>query len=218
MALLSVATVALVLMQQSVGEAVVASEQKRLEACIAKIETAPEDAYEEALTWSYQGNRPAARQCLALAMVANGRPDEGAARLEQLANARDGGTLDQRGIYLIQAGHAWLQAGAPEAAIVTFTNALKLSPGNPELLVDRATAQVFAENTDAAMTDLNAALKGTPNFVPALQMRAELRLDKGELDAAFTDVKTAMAAEPENIETLVLRGQVREAIRVKSGK
>ncbi len=191
-------------------------ETERLEACIAKIDADPVAGYEGALTWTYQGNRPAARYCYALALLANDRADDGALKLEQLANARDGGTLEQRAIYLSQAGHGWLQAGAPDAAIIAFTNALKLDKDDAGLLVDRAGAYVLAEQSDAALSDLDTALKVRPGFGAAHQMRAQLHLDAGKLDAALSDVKAAMAAEPENIDTLVLRGAVREAMRVKT--
>jgi tetratricopeptide (TPR) repeat protein len=210
------ATASLMFAQQAAPAASAIDEPARLAACIAEIETDPEAAYETALTWTYQGNRPAARYCYALTLLANDRPDDGALKLEQLANARDGGTLEERAIYLSQAGHGWLQAGAPDAAIVAFSNALKLDKDDAALLTDRAGAYVLAEQSDTAMSDLDAALKALPGFGPAHQMRAQLNLDAGKLDAALADVKAAMAADPENIDTLVLRGAVREAIRVKT--
>jgi tetratricopeptide (TPR) repeat protein len=201
---------------QTVGAEVVADEQARFAACAAKIETDAEAAYETALTWSHQGNRPAARHCLALSMIGIGRAGEGAGRLEQLANARDGGTLDARAVYLVQAGHAWIQAGAPDAAVVAFTNALKLNADAPDILVDRAGAYVLTENLDAATRDLDTALKQSPGFAPAHQLRARVRLEQGKPDLALEDVKAALTTEPTNIETLVLRGRVREAIRLTS--
>jgi tetratricopeptide (TPR) repeat protein len=214
MVLSTMALVSLVFAQQV--SATDPAEAEKLGACLEQIEADPEAAYESALTWTYQGNRPAARYCYALALLANDRADDGALKLEQLANARDGGTLEQRALYLSQAGHGWLQAGAPDAAIVAFTNALKLDKEDAGLLVDRAGAYVLAEQTDAALADLDTALKVQSGFGPAHQMRAQLHLDAGKLDAALSDVKAAMAAEPDNIDTLVLRGHVREAMRVRA--
>ena len=211
-------SIASLVMAQSASQKFDAAEAERLEACVAKIETDPEDAYEDGLAWLYQGNRPGARQCTALALIALDRPDEGAARLENLANAPDGGTLEQRAGYLVQAGNAWLQAGAPEAAIVTLTNALKIMPDTPDLLIDRASAHILLEEWDTAIKDLDRALTLAPNTAIAHHMRAETRLNMDDLELALQDVEAAMAADPENIDTLVLRGQIREAMRVSDPK
>lgn len=189
-------------------------EETRLDTCIARIDENPEEAYEDALAWSFEGNRPGARQCVALSLIALGEEAEGAARLEELANATDGGTLEQRALYLTQAGNAWLVAGAPEAAILTITNALKIIPDDPDLLVDRAGAHIMLEQWTEAVSDLDAALESSPGFGTAHHLRAEARLNTGDLDMALADVKAAMQAEPDNIDTLVLRGRVREAIRL----
>ncbi|MEP0313626.1 MAG: tetratricopeptide repeat protein [Hyphomonas sp.] len=213
MSILALAIASLAL-SQSAGATIEAREADRLEACVAKIEVDPEEAYEDGLAWIYQGNRPNARQCTALALIALGRPDEGAARLEQLANSVDGGSMEQRAEYLIQSGNAWLQAGAPEAAIVTFTNALKLKPGVPDLLVDRASANLMLGNWTEAKEDLDRALTLAPSMAIARQLRAEAHLNLDQLNLAMADIDAAMAVDPENIDTLVLRGRVREALRL----
>lgn len=214
MSILALAVASFALSQSAASATVDTREAERLKACVAKIEVDAEEAYEDGLAWTYQGNRPGARQCTALALIALGREDEGAARLEQLANSVDGGTLEQRAEYLTQSGNAWLQAGAPEAAIVTFTNALKLKPGVPDLLVDRASAHLMLGNWEDAKSDLDSALSRAPSMAIARQLRAEAHLNLDQLDLAMTDIDAAMAADPENIDTLVLRGRVREAIRL----
>lgn len=215
MSLVVLAVSAMVVLQ-SLGSDLAVAEAARLESCIAKIETDPENAYEDGLTWSYQGNRPGARQCTALALIALGSVQEGAERLEALANAADGGTLEQRAVYLSQAGNAWLQGGVPDAAVTSFSNALKILPATPDLLIDRASAHLMAERWDAAIADLDAALGATPARAIALQMRAEAYLGDGNPERALGDVEAAMKADPKNIDTLVVRGRVREAIRVKT--
>lgn len=199
---------------QSISAEIAQTEATRLDTCIIRIDENPEEAYEDALAWSFEGNRPGARQCVALSLIALGQEAEGAARLEELANATDGGTLEQRALYLTQAGNAWLVAGAAQAAILTLTNALKIIPDDPNLLVDRASAHIMQEQWTEAISDLDAALQSSPGFGTAHHLRAEARLNTGDLDLALADVSTAMAAEPDNIDTLVLRGRVREAIRL----
>ncbi len=203
-----------VLMMQSAGAELAKAEAARLEACVAKIETDPENAYEDGLAWSYEGNRPGARQCTALALIALGNYETGAERLESLATSTDGGSMEQRAIYLSQAGQAWIMAGAPEVAVVSFTDALTMAPGTMDLLLDRASAYILIEEWDKALSDLDLALANSPGFGPAHQLRAEVYLNKKSYDLAMRDVESAMAADPKNIDTLLVRGRVREAIRV----
>ena len=66
---LAIATLA---MTQSSSATIEAREADRLEACVAKIEVDAEEAYEDGLAWIYQGNRPGARQCTAMALIALG--------------------------------------------------------------------------------------------------------------------------------------------------
>jgi tetratricopeptide (TPR) repeat protein len=203
-----------VLMMQSAGAELAKAEEARLEACVAKIETDPENAYEDGLAWSYEGNRPGARQCTALALIALGNYETGAERLESLATSTDGGSMEQRAIYLSQAGQAWIMAGAPEVAVVSFSDALTMAPGTVDLLLDRASAYILTEEWDKALSDLDLALANSPGFGPAHQLRSEVYLNKKSYDLAMRDVESAMAADPKNIDTLLVRGRVREAIRL----
>lgn len=202
------------LMLQSAGAEIAKAEAAKLEACVAKIETDPETAYEDGLAWSAEGNRPGARQCTALALIALGSLEVGAQRLQALATAPDGGTMEQRALYLSQAGHAWLQVGAAEEAATSFSDALKLAPGTTDLLLDRAGAYIMLEDWDEALSDLDLALANSPGLSTGHQLRAEVHLNRKSYDLAMRDVEAAMRADPENIETLVLRGDVREAIRI----
>ena len=165
-----------VLMMQSAGAELAKAEEARLQACVAKIETDPENAYEDGLAWSYEGNRPGARQCTALALIALGNYETGAERLESLATSTDGGSMEQRAIYLSQAGQASIMAGAPEVAVVSFTDALTMAPGKMDLLLDRASAYILIEEWDKALSDLDLALANSPGFGPAHQLRVADRL------------------------------------------
>ena len=202
------------LMMQSAGAEIAKAEDARLQACVDKIETDPENAYEDGLAWSFEGNRPGARQCTALALIALGNYETGAERLESLATSSDAGTMEQRALYLSQAGHAWIQAGAPEVAVVSFSDALELAPGTVDLLLDRATAYILLTEWDKALSDLDLALANSPGYGPGHQLRAEVHLEKRAYDLAMRDVEAAMQADPSNIDTLVVRGRVREAIRI----
>jgi tetratricopeptide (TPR) repeat protein len=191
-------------------------EARRLSDCLAAIEADPAAAYESALAWTFEGNRAGARYCTALSLIALGNNEEGARRLEMLATSTDGGTIGQRAAYLAQAGHAWLQAGAGEAAITAFSEALKLEPADPGLRLDRAAGYILADQPDAALRDLDNVIAERPADAVAHQMRAGVHLALGLTEKALSDITVALAGEPENIDTLVLRGRIREAIRIRS--
>ncbi|MFM9935034.1 MAG: hypothetical protein ACKVOL_02420, partial [Novosphingobium sp.] len=70
------------------------TEKEKLEHCLDQIDKDAEVAYQDGLTWLSKGNRPAARQCTALALIALGQEAEGAHRLEELANAPDAGGIE----------------------------------------------------------------------------------------------------------------------------
>lgn len=190
------------------------TEKERLEQCIAQIDKDAEVAYQDGLSWLSRGNRPGARQCTALALIALGQEAEGAARLEELANAPDGGSEQERGVYLAQSGNAWLMAGLPNEAVVTLTNALKIRPDDGELYKDRARALVTLKKWDEARRDLNTAIQLSAGDAEAYRMRGHTLLKLGKLVDAWTDVETAMSLAPTDVNVVVLRGDVREAMRV----
>lgn len=190
------------------------TEAEKLQQCREQIDRDPEVAYQDGLSWLARGNRPPARQCTALALIALGQEAEGAARLEELANAPDAGGMENRLMYLTQAGNAWLMAGMPDAAVVTLTNALKLQPNDGELFKDRARANLALKKWREAASDLDAAIDLGAADAEAFRMRGHARLKLGELVEAWADVDMAMKYAPNDITLLVLRGDVREAMRL----
>ncbi|MEZ5938182.1 MAG: tetratricopeptide repeat protein [Hyphomonadaceae bacterium] len=191
------------------------SEAQRLAACVEKIDQDPGEAYEDGLAWMQVGARPAARQCTALALIALGHEAEGAFRLEQLANAPDGGTLEQRAVYLIQAGNGWMLARDPEAALVAFDSALKLAPEDPGLRKDRARAHMLLKDWDKAGAELDIAVELSPGDGEAHRMRARTLLELGRINDAWTDVEAALRYTPDDVSAVVLRGDIREAAHEK---
>lgn len=191
------------------------TEEEKLEQCVEQIDRDAEVAYQDGLTWLSKGNRPAARHCTALALIALGEEAEGAARLEELANAPDAGGLDVRAVYLAQSGNAWLMAGMPDAAIVTLTNALKLRPNDGELHKDRARAHLMLRSWQEAATDLDRAMILSAGDAEAYRMRGHALMKLGKLEEAWRDVEAAMTLAPTDVNVVVLRGEVREAMRLR---
>lgn len=190
-------------------------EGRKLQACFDQIDRDPEIAYQDGLTWISRGNRPAARHCTALALIAMGQEAEGALRLEELANATDAGGLDERGVYLAQSGNAWLLAGMPDEAIVTLTNAMKLRPSDGELYVDRARAHVMNRAWADAIKDLDIAIARSAGGSESYRLRGHARLKLNRLPEAWSDVEAAMRLAPTDVKVVVLRGDVREAMRLQ---
>lgn len=188
-------------------------EQERLNVCLNTIETSPETAYEDALAWLNEGSRPNAHYCAALSLSALGHHGEAAARLEALAQQKGAGTLRERAVFLTQAGNAWLSAGLADAAIQSFTDALKINRVDPDLLKDRAAAYLAAERPVQALIDLDDALTLRPIDAEAYRMRALAYLQQESYEAALKDIELSRSYDPENIDTLVLRGELREAMR-----
>lgn len=212
--LLAVLLSGLLPISQSASEEIARAEMDRLQACIEKTETAPEEAFEDSLAWLSNGNRPKARYCNALSLLALDRLEEGASRLEALATAPDAIELQDRIIYLAQAGNAWLAGNYPDAAIVALSEALKLEQDAPDIYKDRAAAYLAVERWIEGVDDLNAALQLDPNDAEALSLRARAHLATENLPAARADMEEALTLDPENIDILVLRGDIREAIRL----
>lgn len=190
-------------------------EGRKLQACFDQIDRDPELAYQDGLTWMSRGNRPAARHCTALALIAMGEEAEGALRLEELANAPDAGGIDERGVYLAQSGNAWLLAGMPDEAIVTLTNAMKLRPSDGELYMDRARAHVMKKSWADAEKDLDTAISRSSGEAEAYRLRGHARLKLNRLAEAWSDVEAAMRLAPTDVKVVVLRGDVREAMRLQ---
>lgn len=189
-------------------------EGRKLQACFDQIDRDPELAYQDGLTWMSRGNRPAARHCTALALIAMGQEAEGALRLEELANATDAGGIIERGVYLAQSGNAWLLAGMPDEAIVTLTNAMKLRPSDGELYVDRARAHVMKKAWADAIKDLDVAIARSAGGAESYRLRGQSRLKLNRLTDAWSDVETALRLAPTDVKVVVLRGDVREAMRL----
>lgn len=202
---------------QTTADLIKAEEQQRLSACLQMQEDAPEEAYEDGLAWLMEGNRPAARYCTATSLIALGKFVDGATRLEELAMAADGGTVEDRAIYFAQAGNAWLLAGLPEEAIIAITAAIKFNANDPALFIDRARAQLTLEKWSEGEADLDEAIAMQPGDIDAYILRGEARLRQDRYDEAMDDVLQARALDETNIEALLLRGRIREEKRLAEG-
>jgi len=179
--------------------------------CMTMIANDPEGAEAIATSWQATGGGDGAIHCQALAAIASGEPENGAAMLESLAHAgkAQGLTLV---VLLSQAAEARLMADQAEPALKDTTEALAISPDDPDLLIGRANAYDSLERSNEAMDDLNQALVLDPSRGDALVLRASLYRRTEKLTEAQADIGRAIALDPQDAEALLERGILRQAM------
>lgn len=190
------------------------SNDAKLKACIAKIETKPEDAYSDGLIWRLHYGGMQAEQCIALSLIGMGQYESGARRLFAIANAPDGGSDSEKITLLIKSANSFLLASLPDDAVKALDFALTLKPNDGDLLIDRARANAMLEKWDLAENDLTEAMKARGPLGFALRLRAETRLQQKKYDLAEADIFDALRLEPKEVDNYVVRGRVREARRL----
>ncbi len=192
------------------------SEGADYDQCLALLSGDPDGARALAEAWQARGGGDGATHCLGLSRIALGEPEAGAEILESLATASQA-TAAIRATLFSQAAQAWMMAGQPRRAEQGLTQALALSPDNPDLLVDRAAAAIALKSYAEAATDLTAALSNDPRRVDALVMRATALRQLNRLDAARDDIARALHEAPDNPEALLERGILRQRGRDPAG-
>lgn len=200
------------------GAATSAPSGARFDACVALIAEDAERAYEEGMAWAAETQAIAGYRCAAMALIAQNRVDEGAQRLESLANAVNPAQTATRAELFSQAGNAWLLAREPSRARSALTRAIatmQSEPGQlPDLLIDRARAYAMEENWREAEEDLSRSLDVRPQDALALRLRASSRMHQSSFDLAEADALAAAALEPENVDNYLVLGHVRESRRL----
>lgn len=196
-----------------------ADEQRRYADCMKLAKSRPIEAWEQALAWQGMGGGEAARHCGAMALVALGHHEEGALRLEALAQDSRAATATRAGM-LAQAAQAWLIAGQAQQALNDQTAALRLAPGDADLLLDRATTLGELGDYRAAVADLDQLLHANPKRADGLALRASAWRILGDLGAADRDIVAALKLDPSQPDALLesgitarLRGNAAQARR-----
>jgi len=181
----------------------------RYDRCLALVQRDASDAYDAALAWQSAGGGASAAHCTALALVASRRYGEAAAKLDQLANNPAVSGAAERAELFDQAGNAWLLAAQPANADASFSAALALTPGDPDILSDRARAKGARKDWAGADKDLTAVLAGDPYRADVLVLRASARHALGRKAEARADIDAALAIYRDYPEALVERGEMK---------
>jgi tetratricopeptide (TPR) repeat protein len=178
-------------------------------ACMSLAQTDPTRAFDEAETWAAQGGGEAAQHCAAISLFGMGRHIEAAQRLERLAGGMAAGAIGPRARVLAQAGQAWLLAGEGGRAQQALSQALELTPGDIELLIDRSIAWATSGQYWEAVDDLNLATEISPDRADVLVLRASAYRSLEAPDLASDDLSRALALDPGNPDGLLERGILR---------
>jgi Flp pilus assembly protein TadD len=191
-------------------------EGKDYELCLATLEDDPAGAIAMADALLANGGGDGAAHCQGLALIALGKPEAGAAVLEQLAQ-RSSAPPMARALVLDQAGQARLMNAQPDQAVTDASMALSLSPDNSELLIMRAAAEGTLERFQDAVADLSHALQVDGGRTDALVSRAVMHRQLNELDLAQADVSRALTLDPDNADALLERGILRQRMGDQAG-
>ena len=111
-----------------------------------------------------------------------------------------------------QAGNAWLLAGDGAKAVQSFSGALALSAGDPDLFTDLARAQAMVRNWHEVVLDLNAALQLSPRRADLLVLRASAHRALKQYGEARMDIQAALKLRPDDGDALVESGLLRKQL------
>jgi tetratricopeptide (TPR) repeat protein len=186
-------------------------------ACVLAIDVDAANAFENALVWRDHGGGLPAEQCAALALISLDAPGEAASRLDALARRMDAGTLTQRATLLAQSGNAWLLANQPDNAEAAFSAALRLTPRDADIWVDRARARAARQDWANAETDLGNALTFERSRPETYVLRAGARQAQGNMMGYASDISSALSLDPTYPDALVERGSIKLAAHDVAG-
>jgi tetratricopeptide (TPR) repeat protein len=179
------------------------------EACLAALADDPDGAIAIADSWQSNGGGEGATHCRGLALIAIGRPDEGAAVLEDLGQKSSAPPL-ARASLLYQAAQARLMVEQAAEARSDATKGLALSPDDVDLMIIRAAAEAALDTLAEALQDLTDALALDAGRAEALVARATLYRKQGRTDLAQADIDTVLRLDPDDPDALLERGILRQ--------
>ena len=179
------------------------------EACLDMLATDPSGAEAMSASMAEAGVGEAAQHCHALAQVELGNTEAGAALLDRLAAGSRANAASRAEVFG-QADQAWTMSGRTDQAFASASQALALSPDDPELRIGHAIAALALRRFDIADDDLSRALEQDPRRADALILRATAERNLGRIDQARTDIDAASKLDPDNPDGLLERGIVRQ--------
>jgi len=122
---------------------------------------------------------------------------------------KDGTLSNQnRSIFLVSRGFAWITKRDPDVAIADFNEAIHLDPKNANLYRFRGFAWSNKQEFDRAIADFSEAIRLDPKSAFAYSNRGVTWKQKGEFDRAIADLNEAIRLNPKSDQTYLNRGGV----------
>lgn len=196
----------------AIGTAQAPSNSAHYRSCLSGSNLNPAMALSDADAWAKSGGGVPAQHCAALALVNLKRYAEAGKRLDHIAADRGVPDTSFRAALYDQAGNAWLLAGDGARAVQSFTAALALSAGDPDLFADLARAQAMRHDWHEVDLDLNAALQLAPSRADLLVLRASARRALEHYAEARADIELALKLKPGDSNALVESGLLRKQL------
>lgn len=193
----------------SSGQPSTLDRNRELQACAAKAEVNPDGALADARHWQQQGGGDSAKLCEALALFHAGDFKAAGAQMEALVPTLGKDDPRAAASLLGRAGWAWLRAGDQGRAERLYSAALDKTPGDVDLLIDRAFARAEGERFWDAVADLDAALTRDPKRADAYLYRASAQKALSNYRQALADIDQALELKPGDPEAILLRGNVK---------
>ncbi len=181
----------------------------RYEACLAMVDQDPEGALAMAEKPDDVGGADPASHCRALAEVATGDPEAGAALLDEIGR-HEGPSPAARAAILQQAAEAWLMADAPNRAAASAGRALLLTPDSADLLADQAAAEAALGKDDDALENLLRAREAAPDRADILAALGATQRRLGQTEAARASLAASLAIDPDEPTALLERGIIHQ--------
>jgi len=118
-----------------------------------------------------------------------------------------GGTLKGRalGAAYVFRGKAQAQRNELKAAILDFSEALKVNPQATDALYNRGAAYALLGQPDYALADFAHLLDLAPKDPDTLYYRAQIYMSQGKREAALADLSGVLAGHPEDIDSRMQR-------------
>ena len=173
--------------------------------CLIAAQQDPEVGMDMALRWKRLTGGEPSEHCQAVALMSLGDTEEGASRLEQLADQSSATAPVRSGLYS-QAARGWMDIAEYGRALSALNKSAALSNKDVEVLLDRAVTYAALEDYWSAVDDLNLVLDLSPNAFDALVLRGSAYRKLDIKDLAADDIDRVLAAEPNNIDALLESG------------
>ncbi|HXQ50673.1 MAG TPA: hypothetical protein VN802_06230 [Stellaceae bacterium] len=187
------------------------------ERCLDAARRAPQAGLAEAEDWRNANGGFPAEHCRAVALFALKRYADAAIAFEALAGAMMNKAASLRAGAMEQAAQAWILAAEPAKARGALDAALRFTPNDPDIFIDRARADADANDFAAAVADLDSALALAPQREDALVYRASAYRQLDRLDRARADIDAALKIAPDDVSGLLERGNIGRLMGDRTG-